>query len=92
MKWEPPKNVMEAHSFLGLACYYGRFVEGFSKLVMPMTRLTEKVEKFLWTRECELVFCTLKEKLTTTPVLIIPSRGKDTMCTPMLFYEAWDVS
>ena len=48
-------------------------MEGFSKLVMPMTRLTEKGEKFLWTQECELVFCTLKEKLKTTPVHIIPS-------------------
>ena len=42
---------------------------------MPMTRLTKKGEKFLWTLECELVFHTLKEKLTTDPVLIIPNSG-----------------
>ena len=76
MKWEPPKNVTEVCRFLGLAGYYRRFVEGFSKLAMPMTRLTKKGEKFLWTQECELVFSTLKEKLTTTIVLIIPSSGE----------------
>ena len=58
MKWEPPKNVTEVRSFLGLAGYYRRFVEGFSKLAMPMTCLTKKGEKFLWTLECELVFHT----------------------------------
>ena len=76
MKWEPPKNVTEVRSFLGLAGYYRRFVEGFSKLAMPMTRLTKKGEKFLWTQECELVFRTLKEKLTTALVLIILSSGE----------------
>ena len=40
-KWEPPKNVTEVRSFLGLAGYYRRFVEGFSKLAMPLTRLKE---------------------------------------------------
>ena len=76
MKWEPPKNVMEVCSFLGLVGYYRRFVEGFSKLAMPMTHMTKKREKFLWTLECELVFHTLKEKLTTAPVLIIPNSGE----------------
>ena len=46
MKREPPKNVTKVRSFLGLAGYYRRFVEGFSKLAMPMTRLTKKGEKF----------------------------------------------
>ena len=47
MKREPLKNVTEVHSFLGLVGYYWRFVEGFSKLAMPMTRLTKKRGKFL---------------------------------------------
>ena len=76
MKWEPPKNVTEVHSFLGLAGFYRRFVEGFSKLAMLMTRLTKKGEKFLWTPECELVFHTLNENLTTAPILIIPNSGE----------------
>ena len=77
MKWEPPKNVTEVRNFLGLVGYYRRFMEGFSKLAMPMTRLTKKGEKFLWTPECELVFHTLKEKLTTAPVLFIPNSGEE---------------
>ena len=77
MKWEPPKNVTEVCSLLGLAGYYRRFVEGFSKLAMPMNRLTKKGEKFLWTPECELVFHTSKEKLITTLVLIIPNSGEE---------------
>ena len=76
MKWESLKNVTEVRRFLGLAGYYMRFMEGFSKLAMPMTRQTKKGEKFLWTPECELVFHTLEEKLTTTPVLIIPNSGE----------------
>ena len=77
MKCEPPKNVTEVRSFLGLAGYYRRSVEGFSKLAMPMTCLTKKGEKFLWTPEYELVFHTLKEKLTTAPILIIPNSGEE---------------
>ena len=77
MKWEPPKNVTEVCSFLGLAGYYRRFVEGFVKLAMPMTRLTKKGEKFLWTPECELVFHTLKEKLTTALILFISNSGEE---------------
>ena len=42
MNWEPPKNVFEIRSFLGLAGYYRRFIEGFSKLAAPMTQLTKK--------------------------------------------------
>ena len=77
VKWEPPKNVTEVRSFLGLAGDDRRFLEGFSKLAMPVTRLTTKGEKFLWTPKCELVFHPLKEKLTTAPVLIIPNSGEE---------------
>lgn len=53
MKWERPSNVTEVRSFLGLASYYRRFVEGFSKIALPLTSLTRKDSKFLWTLECE---------------------------------------
>ena len=77
MKWEPPKNVTEVRSSLGLAGYYRRFVEGFVKLAMPMTRLTKKGKKFLWTPKCELVFHPSKEKLTTALVLFISNSGEE---------------
>ena len=46
MSWERPKSVFEIRSFLGLAGYYKRFIEDFSQLATPMTRLTRKGVKF----------------------------------------------
>ena len=69
---EQPTNVIEIHSFLGLAGYYRRFIEGFSKIARPMTSLTQKGKEFKWTEACERSFQELKTKLTTTPILTIP--------------------
>ena len=52
-QWKSPKNAQEVHSLLGLAGYYRRFVEGFSKIATPMTALTQKYIKFEWTDKCE---------------------------------------
>ena len=60
MSWERPKLVFEIHSFLGLARYYRRFIEDFSQLVAPMTRLTRKGFKFEWDDMCERAFQELK--------------------------------
>ena len=49
LKWERPKTVTEIRSFLGLVGYYRRFIEGFSKLALPLTRLTRKGQPFVWT-------------------------------------------
>ena len=70
--WPVPKNVTEIRSFLGLAGYYRRFVEGFSKIAAPLTALTRKEKKYEWTQKCEENFQELKRKLTSAPVLIIP--------------------
>ena len=48
MSWEKPKSVFEIHSFLGLAGYYRRFIEDFSRIATPMTRLTRNEVKFEW--------------------------------------------
>ena len=53
MRWERPKSVFEIRSFLGLAGYYRRFIEDFSRLVAPMMRLTQKGVKFEWDDFCE---------------------------------------
>ena len=71
--WARPMNVSEIRSFLGLAGYYRRFVEGFSRIAVPLTQLTRKNAKFVWTEECEKSFQELKQRLVTTPVLTIPS-------------------
>nr|XP_025664824.1 uncharacterized protein LOC112763343 [Arachis hypogaea] len=72
MEWERPTTVMEVRSFLGLAGYYRRFIEGFSRIALPMMKLTRKEVPFVWTSECEESFQTLKQKLTSAPVLILP--------------------
>jgi len=72
LRWERPTNVTEIRSFLGLAGYYRRFIEGFSTIASPMTRLTRKEVKFEWSKECETSFQELKSRLTSTPVLALP--------------------
>jgi len=71
-QWETPKSVTEVRSFLGLAGYYRRFIEGFSKLALPLTQLTCKGKAFVWDVQCENSFNELKQRLTTAPVLILP--------------------
>ncbi|KAJ8751348.1 hypothetical protein K2173_016539 [Erythroxylum novogranatense] len=53
--------------------YYRRFVEGFSMIAAPMTKLLRKNQKFIWTDECQKSFEELKHRLTSAPVLILPS-------------------
>ena len=73
VNWKPPTNVTEIRSFLGLAGYYRKLVEGFSKLAAPLTKLTRKEEKFVWSEACQQSFNELKQKLTSAPVLTLPS-------------------
>ncbi|KAJ9699024.1 hypothetical protein PVL29_007877 [Vitis rotundifolia] len=75
-EWQRPTNVFEVRSFLGLAGYYRRFVEDFSRIAAPMTRLTRKGVKFDWNEEYENAFQELKRKLTTAPVLTAPISGE----------------
>nr|GFC66786.1 putative reverse transcriptase domain-containing protein [Tanacetum cinerariifolium] len=71
-----PTSVTEVRSFLGLAGYYRRFVEGFSRLALPLTKLMRKGEKFVWNEEREKSFEELKQCLVSAPVLTLPS-GSD---------------
>ena len=75
MSWERPKSVFEIRSFLGLAGYYRRFIEDFSRLAAPMTRSTRKEVKFDWDDRCEEAFQELKRRLTSAHILIVPDRG-----------------
>ena len=74
--WATPKTMFDIRSFLGLAGYYRRFVHDFARLAAPLTRLTRKDVKFVWTDACETSFQELKKRLTTTPILIVPERGR----------------
>ncbi|GJU56464.1 retrotransposon protein, putative, ty3-gypsy subclass [Tanacetum coccineum] len=68
-----PTSVTEVRSFLGLAGYYRRFVEGFSRLALPLTKLMRKGEKFVWNEEREKSFEELKQRLVSSPILTLPS-------------------
>jgi len=72
LNWKPPTDVSEIHSFLGLASYYHRFIESFSKFAKPMTALLEKNAKFVWSDQCQASFKKFKKRLTTAPVLVLP--------------------
>ncbi|MCI53841.1 retrotransposon protein, partial [Trifolium medium] len=72
LQWSTPKSVSEIRSFLGLASYYRRFIEGFSKLAMSLTQLTRKNRAFVWDKKCEDSFQELKRMLMTAPVLTLP--------------------
>ncbi|GJV24978.1 putative reverse transcriptase domain-containing protein [Tanacetum coccineum] len=61
--WTSPKSPTEIRQFLGLAGYYRRFIEGFSKIAKPMTKLTQKKVKFVWGDKQEAAFQLLKQKL-----------------------------
>ncbi|XP_028798909.1 uncharacterized protein LOC114754299 [Neltuma alba] len=81
LNWERPKTITEVRSFLGLAGYYRRFIRNFSRLALLLTRLIQKNQLFNWDAKCEASFQELKQKLTSTPVLIIPD--------PMLPYVVY---
>ncbi|GJY20258.1 putative ribonuclease H-like domain-containing protein [Tanacetum coccineum] len=73
-KWPRPTSVTEVRSFLGLAGYYRRFVDGFSRLALPLTKLMRKGEKFVWNDEREKSFEELKPRLVLAPILTSPIR------------------
>jgi hypothetical protein len=77
-----PNDVSKIMSFLGLASYYKRLIKGFSKLVKPLTSLLEKGKEFKWDEACQKCFEELKERLTTTLVLVMPDihKGFDVYC------------
>ena len=76
VNWKPPTNVFEVRNFLGLAGYYMKFVEGFSKIAAPLTKLTRKDVKYDWVDACQQSFEELKGRLTSAPVLALPN-GRD---------------
>ncbi|GJT55336.1 putative reverse transcriptase domain-containing protein [Tanacetum coccineum] len=75
--WKTPESSTEIRSFLGLAGYYRRFIENFSKIAKPLTLLTQKNKTYVWGDEQEEAFRILKEKLCNAPVLALPDGPDD---------------
>ena len=66
-------NVKGIRSFLGHAGFYRRFIKDFSKIAKPLRNLLNKDTPFRFDKECVAAFETLKEKLTTTPIITTPN-------------------
>ncbi|KAA3467648.1 DNA/RNA polymerases superfamily protein [Gossypium australe] len=77
LDWKPPKSVAEIWSFLGLARYYRRFLEGFSLIAVQLTKLLRKGVPFVWSDKQQESFDKLKRILTEAPVLSQPEAGKE---------------
>jgi deoxyuridine 5'-triphosphate nucleotidohydrolase len=71
-EWPVPKRLSELRSFTGLTSYYRRFIQGYAKIAAPLTELTKKDVPFVMGEKEIAAFNTLKEKMSTAPVLCIP--------------------
>jgi hypothetical protein len=76
LDWKPPTSVTQVRSFLGLVGYYGRFILNFSKISKPVTELLKKGNKYIWSKDYDEAFLTLKNLLTTSPMLVQPDIAK----------------
>ncbi|GJU39453.1 putative reverse transcriptase domain-containing protein [Tanacetum coccineum] len=72
-----PKTLIDIGQFLSLVGYYRRFIEGFSKIAKPMTKLTQKNGKFDWSEKAEAAVQLLKQKLCSAPILLLPEGSED---------------
>ena len=68
----PPKTLTQLRAFIGLASYYRRFIEGFSKRANSLNKLLQKDIPFEWTKECDETFNWLKQSLISPPILQYP--------------------
>nr|GEY51176.1 hypothetical protein [Tanacetum cinerariifolium] len=75
--WTSPKTLTEIRQFLGLAGYYRRFIEGFSKIAKSMTKLTQKGIKFDWGEKKENAVQLIKQKFCSAPILALTEGSED---------------
>ena len=79
--WAPPKSVKNVQEFLGFANFYRRFIEGYSKICVPLTNLTKKEakEKFVWHETANAAFEELKQRFCERPILAHFNSTRETM-------------
>jgi hypothetical protein len=89
LDWKPPTYVHQVQSFLGLVGYYRRFIPNFSMIAKPITEILKKGNKYVWSKDCDEAFLTLKKLLTTSQVLAQPDI---TSLGWALMQEGWVIS
>ena len=70
--WPTPRCIRDVRAFYGLIGYYRRFIEGFATIAEPLTRLTRKGTKFIWSSEADEAFARLKAAMLEVPTLAFP--------------------
>ena len=68
-EWPSPKTIKQLQSFLGFANFYRRFIDNFSGMTKPLTRLLKKDTPWCWDKDCEDVFSLIKTTFTKAPIL-----------------------
>lgn len=76
VEFPPPKTIRELRRFLGIASWYRRFIDNFSKVVSPLTELLKKKQRWRWGDDQQAAFELLKRKLTESPILACPDFTK----------------
>ena len=74
---QPQTTPKEVRSFIGTVRYYRRYIPEFSEIARPLTFLTRKSKEFIWTKECQEAFQTLKDALISDPILVFPDMNKE---------------
>nr|GFC40779.1 putative reverse transcriptase domain-containing protein [Tanacetum cinerariifolium] len=82
--WPAPTTPTEVRQFMGLAGDYRRFIEGFSLISKPLTKLTQKNKSFVWGVEEDAAFQRLKRELCSAPILSLPDGPDDFV----VYYDA----
>lgn len=72
VNWPKPRSSIEVRIFLGVAQYWTKFISNFSTISAPLHALTGLNKVFQWGGKHQKAFDTLKEKISTTPVLALP--------------------
>ena len=70
MDWQTPQSVRDVQCFLGFANFYRKFIKDYSKMVLPLTQLTQKNRPFVWSIETNSAFEGLKQAFTSAPILM----------------------
>ena len=72
VNWPTPAKVKDVRQFLGITSYYRKFIKSYAQISKPLIRLTETKSKWLWSRDCEAAFNSLKQSLINPPILSYP--------------------
>jgi hypothetical protein len=80
-KIQTPSSIKEVKSFLGMTGWYRRFISGYATIAKPLTSLLEEEKTFQWSPESDNFFVTLKERVTSAPVLAHPDPSRTFVLT-----------